>query len=123
MFEEGLYAVSQSRTGVGPASPGRIPYEWRVRGRRKPPAGSEAQITLDLIRDIAIDRKQAGLIKLRLSNVQSRFRAVVVTERQFQQFTAPHSRCEQEDDRKPSQFRAKRRCRIPFQVRSRAEQF
>lgn len=81
MFEEGLHTVSQSSTGVGPASPGRIPYEWCVRGRREAPPDSDAQITLDLIRDIAIDRKQAGLIKLRLSNMQSRFLAVVVAER------------------------------------------
>ena len=65
------------------ASPGRIPHEWCARGLREPP-GSDAQITLDLIRDIAVDREQAGLIKLRLSNVRSRFLTVVVTERQFQ---------------------------------------
>src|SRR6516164_3032873 len=123
MFEERLHTVSQSSTGVRPASPGRIPHEWCVRGHREPPPGSDPQITLDLIRDLAVDRKQAGLIKLRLPNVQSRLLAVVITERQFQQFPAPHSRSEQEYYRKPSQFRAKRRCRIPFQVRSRAEQF
>src|SRR5271169_2651073 len=123
MFEEGLHTVAQSSTGVGPASPGRVPYEWCVRGRWESPPGSDAEITLDLIRDLTVDRKQTGLIKLRLSNVQSRFLAVVVTERQFQQFPAPHSRGEQEDYRKPSQFRAKRRCRIPFQARSRSEQF
>jgi hypothetical protein len=123
MFEEGLHTVSQPSTGVGPASPGRIPHERCVHGHREPAPGSDAQITLDLIRDLAVDRKQAGFIKLRLSNVQSRFLAVVVTERQFQQFAAPHSRGEQQDYRKPSQFRAKRRCRIPFQVRSRTEQF
>lgn len=106
-----------------------LPPHWHAdlavcpRGHREPPPGSDAQITLDLIRDIAVDRKQARLMKLRLSNVQSRLLAVVVTECQFQQFPAPRSRSEQEDYRKPSQFQAKRRCRIPFQARIRTEQF
>jgi hypothetical protein len=80
------------------------PYEYCVRGRRESPPGSDAEITLDLIRDLAVDRKQTGLIELRLSNVQSRFVAVVITECQFQQFPAPHSQGEQQDYRKPSQF-------------------
>ena len=83
MFEERLYTVSQPSTGVGSASPGRIPHEWCVHRHREPPPGSDAQITLDLIRDLAVDRKQTGLIELRFPNVQSRFLAVVVTERQF----------------------------------------
>ena len=109
-LQQGLQAVVQARAGVGAAAPRRIPDEWRVcGGSGGVSAGSGAQIALDLIGDLRVDRKQTGLIELRLPNVQSRFPPVVVTERQIQQFAAPDSRGEQQDDRKASQFRAERR--------------
>src|ERR1039458_4299306 len=53
----------------------------------------------------------------RADNARSHPRSRVVTERQFQQFPASHSRAEQQYYRKPSQFRTKRRCRVPVQGR------
>jgi hypothetical protein len=94
LFEQGPQRVLQTRAAVSPPSPRGIPDEGSIRGNGEFPLGSITQTTIDLIGNAAIDWKQARFIELRLSDVQSRFSAVVVTERPAQQFPASHSRGE-----------------------------
>src|SRR5579883_3501056 len=122
LLEERQDTIVQSCTRIRPASLDCIPYEGCVRRSKEPSPGSDVQITLDLIRDISVDRKQAGLKELCFTDAQSRFLMVVVTDGKVQQFPTANSRGEQEDNRWSSYFRAKRRCRITFQVRSLAQQ-
>ena len=93
------HTIVQSCTRISPASPGSIPYEGRVCRSREPSPSSDAQITLDLVRDLSVDRKQAGLKDFRFPDAQSRFPLVVITECKVQQFPTPNSGGEEEDKR------------------------
>src|SRR5206468_5709339 len=72
--------------------------------------------------DAAVDRKQARLVELGLSNKQGRVLAVVIAQSETEQFPAPDSSCEQENNRKPNHFGAERRGRRPRQAGSRTEE-
>lgn len=86
-----------------------------VRRHRKPVPDSGTQIALDLIGDEGVDRKQAGLMELGLSNQQSGVPAIVVAQSEPEQFPAPDPSCEEENNGKPNHFGTERRGRRPRQ--------
>src|SRR5207247_3769833 len=86
----------QPRPIVCPSTLDRVPNESDVRRYRKPMPFSGAQVTLNFTRDVAVDRKQARLVELGLSNKQGRVLAVVIAQSETEQFPAPDSSCEQE---------------------------
>src|SRR5213594_2601472 len=122
LLKERPQALLQPRSVVCPSALDGIPNESHVRRHRKPVPDSGTQIALDLIGDAGVDRKQAGLMELGLSNQQSRVPAVVIAQSEPEQFPAPDSSCEQENNRKPNHFGAERRGRRPRQAGSRTEQ-
>jgi hypothetical protein len=95
LFEQGLQRLSQACAAVSAPTAGSIPDKSCVRGTGEFPLASRTQATIKLIGDASIDRKQAGFIELRFSNVQSRFCLVVVAHRQAQKFPTPDSGGEQ----------------------------
>ena len=92
----------QPRPIVCPSTLDRVPNESDVCRYRKPMPFSGAQVTLNFTRDVAVDRKQARLVELGLSNKQGRVLAVVIAQSETEQFPAPDSSCEQENNRKPN---------------------
>jgi hypothetical protein len=56
----------QARSAVRP--PGGVPDESRIRAKGKFPPCPDAHIMLDLRGNIVVERKQARLVELRLSN-------------------------------------------------------
>ena len=88
----------QPRPIVCSSTLGGIPNESHIWRYRKPTLFSGTQIALDLIGDAGVDRKQAGLMELELSNQQSRVSAVVIAQSELEQFPAPDPSCEQENE-------------------------
>ena len=101
--------ASQARATVRPSTPGGVPYEGRIRRNGEFPPASSTQIAVNLIGNATVDRKQTGFIELRLANVQSRFPFVVIADHHVQQFPAPHSRGEQQENGEACSLRAQRR--------------
>ena len=67
------------------------------------------QITINLIGNATVDRKQTGFIEFRFADVQRRFPPVVVADRQVQQLPTPDSRREQQNDGEADDLWAQRR--------------
>src|SRR5882724_1999595 len=122
LLKERPQAHLQPRSVVCPSTLSGIPNESHVRRHRKPMPFSGVQITLDLIDDAAVDRKQARLVELGLSNKQGRVLAIVIAQSKTEQLPAPDSSGEQEHNRKPNHFGAERRGRRPRQAVSRTEE-
>src|SRR5260370_22292527 len=109
MFAARAGESAQARAAISPSTPGGVPKEDHIRRNGEFPLASSTQIAINLIGNATVDRKQAGFIKFRLANVQSRFLPVVITDHQVQQFPTPDSRREQQDDREADGLWAKRR--------------
>ena len=96
LLEELPHTVLQLVAAVSPSPLEGVADEGRRGGERKFPPSPGLQIVINLLGNIAVERKQARLVELRLSNQQGRLPTIVIAQSQARQLCAPNSGGEQQ---------------------------